>query len=192
MKAYSGIGPCIFFSMYYFSIIVTSRMACDGFGQNIEKVSERRMSVQSKFLVCFCILIFSFYKMLFINRLIFFCFADFFISIFINQSRVWFSLKSASRPVCEQHGAKDSIKSFVKLIQVFHLRDGILERHFQSRFLGINSSPMRLQFSTFTFPLYKMLFMNRLEFSCFADFLGVFIKPEQSMVFFKIRQQKGM
>ncbi len=40
---------------------------------------------------------------------------------------------------------------------------------------------------TLTFPFYKMLFMNRLEFSCFADFFVCIFKPEQNTVFFKIR-----
>ncbi len=38
---------------------------------------------------------------------------------------------------------------------------------------GKNSSLIRLVFvwfSTLIFPFYKVLFMNRLEFSCFADF----------------------
>jgi hypothetical protein len=56
--------------------------------------------------------------------------------------------------------------------------DGILKQHFLSKFLGINSSLLRLEFSTLIFPFYKMLFMNRLEFSCFSDFLYVFLKPE--------------
>ncbi len=34
-----------------------------------------------------------------------------------------------------------------------------------------------------------MLFMKRLQFSCFAD---LFVKPKRSMVFFKIRQSKGL
>jgi len=47
-------------------------------------------------------------------------------------------------------------------------------------------------FSTLIFPFYKMLFMNRLEFSCFADFLYGSLKPEKNMLFFKIRQKKGL
>jgi hypothetical protein len=47
-------------------------------------------------------------------------------------------------------------------------------------------------FSTFIFSFYKMLFMHRLEFSCLADFLLGFLKPEKSMFFFKIRQEKGL
>ncbi len=42
------------------------------------------------------------------------------------------------------------------------------------------------------FPFYKMLLMKKLEFSCFADFLYVFLKPEKSEVLFKIRQKKGL
>ncbi len=42
------------------------------------------------------------------------------------------------------------------------------------RFLGINSSLLRLEllsgFLTSFFSLFKMLFMNRLEFSFFANF----------------------
>ncbi len=47
-------------------------------------------------------------------------------------------------------------------------RDGILERNFYSRFLGINSSILRLKFlSGFLpsfFPFYKILFMKGLAF----------------------------
>jgi hypothetical protein len=37
-------------------------------------------------------------------------------------------------------------------------------------FLGINLSLFRLEFSTLIFPFCKMLFMNRLKFSCSAVF----------------------
>jgi hypothetical protein len=53
---------------------------------------------------------------------------------------------------------------------VSDFRDRILERHFL-KFLGVKSSLFRLEFTTLIFPFYKMLFMNRLEFSCFANFL---------------------
>jgi hypothetical protein len=43
-------------------------------------------------------------------------------------------------------------------------------------------------FSTLIFPFYKILFMVRMKFSCFTDFLLGFLKPEKGMVFFKIRQ----
>jgi hypothetical protein len=39
--------------------------------------------------------------------------------------------------------------------------------------------------STLIFPFYKMLFMNGLEFSCFADF---FVRILKTIVFFKISQ----
>jgi hypothetical protein len=41
-------------------------------------------------------------------------------------------------------------------------------------------------FSTLIFSFYKMLFMNRIELSCFADFSKGFLKPEKSMGFFKM------
>jgi hypothetical protein len=65
-------------------------------------------------------------------------------------------------------------------------RDGILERHFKSRFLGINSSPLRLEVGLVFYPLFPftMLFMNRLKFSCFADFFVRILKPEKNTVFF--------
>ncbi len=47
-------------------------------------------------------------------------------------------------------------------------------------------------FSTLIFLLYTMLFMDRLEFSCFGDFLQGYLKPEKTMVFFKIHQKKGL
>jgi hypothetical protein len=71
-------------------------------------------------------------------------------------------------------------------------RDGILEWQVYSRFLGINSSLLRLEFmsdrlpSFFTF--YKTLFMNRLEesrFSCFADFFVRIFKTREEYNFFK-------
>jgi hypothetical protein len=61
--------------------------------------------------------------------------------------------------------------------------------------IGINSSLLRPKFlSGFlpSFSVYKMLFMNRLEFSCFVDFLQGFLQPGMSMVFFKMRQQKEL
>jgi hypothetical protein len=46
------------------------------------------------------------------------------------------------------------------------------------RFLGINSSLLRLEFLSgfcpFIFRFYKMLFMNRLEISFFVDFCKAF------------------
>ncbi len=43
-------------------------------------------------------------------------------------------------------------------------------------------------FSTLISPFFKMLFMNRLELSFFADFLQGLLKTEWSMVFYKICQ----
>ncbi len=68
--------------------------------------------------------------------------------------------------------------------------DGIFEWHFLSRFLGINSSLLRLEFSALIFPFYKILFKNRLEFSCFTDFCMAFWN--RSTIFFKIRQYRGL
>ncbi len=58
---------------------------------------------------------------------------------------------------------------------------------FSQGFLGVNSSLLTLEFLAGFYPLfpfYKMLFMIRLKFSCFAEFLWGFLKPEKSMVFF--------
>ncbi len=47
---------------------------------------------------------------------------------------------------------------------------------------GFESSQTRVSvwFSTLLFPLFKMLFMNRLEFSCFADFfVRIFLTIEE-------------
>jgi hypothetical protein len=54
---------------------------------------------------------------------------------------------------------------------------------------GFESSQSRVfvWFSALIFPLYKMLVMNKFEFSCFVDFFKGFLKPEKSMVFL-IRQ----
>ncbi len=64
-----------------------------------------------------------------------------------------------------------------------------LNRIFKSWFLGINSGLLRLDFfvwfSTLIFPFYKMQFINKLQFSCFADFLEGFLKPEKSVFSFK-------
>jgi hypothetical protein len=57
-------------------------------------------------------------------------------------------------------------------------------------FLDINSG--FFWFSTLIFLFYKMIFVNILEFSCFADFLFVFFKPKKSVVFFKIRPVAGI
>jgi hypothetical protein len=54
-------------------------------------------------------------------------------------------------------------------------RDGILEPCIFIRGYGQKLDSSQTQvfvwFSTLVYPFYKMLFMNRLEFSCFMDFL---------------------
>ncbi len=72
-----------------------------------------------------------------------------------------------------------------KSSDLLYSRDRILERHFLSRFLGINSILLRLEFSTLIFPFYKMLFMNRLEFSCFANFFVWIFKTRIEYGFLK-------
>ncbi len=68
------------------------------------------------------------------------------------------------------------------------------KQHFQSRFLGLNfeSSQARVfvWFFTFIFLFYKMLFMNRLKFSCSRIFLFGVFKPEKSMIFCKIHSRR--
>ncbi len=57
-------------------------------------------------------------------------------------------------------------------------RDGILERQFQSRFRVFLDSSFGLVFyPLFTF--YTMLFMNRLEFACFAYFFVRIFKTRE-------------
>jgi hypothetical protein len=63
--------------------------------------------------------------------------------------------------------------------------DGILDRHFNSRLLGINSRLLRLKFLSGFLPIYKKLFMNRLEFSCFADFFVGILKTREEFSFLK-------
>ncbi len=75
-------------------------------------------------------------------------------------------------------------------VEVF--RDGILERHFKSRFLGINSNFLQFEFSILIFPFNKMVFMKRLEFYSFADFCKVFQSQRRVWFSVKIRQQKGL
>ncbi len=58
-------------------------------------------SSQSLLIVWFSTFIFLFYKMLFMSKLEFSCFADFFCKDYKNKSRVWFSFRSASRSDCE-------------------------------------------------------------------------------------------
>ncbi len=72
------------------------------------------------------------------------------------------------------------------LIQCNYSEMEFLNSLFSQGFLGINLSLLRLEFLSSFLPsfFYKMLFMNRLEFSCFADFLSLFLKPEQSIIFF--------
>ncbi len=60
-------------------------------------------------------------------------------------------------------------------------RDGILESHF---FEVSGQTWDFVWFPSLIFPFYKMLFMNRLEFSCFADFFLVMI--------FKTREDYGL
>jgi hypothetical protein len=72
----------------------------------------------------------------------------------------------------------------VVLLFYLVIRDGILERHFYSEFLGINSSLPRLEFfvrfSSLIFLFNEMLFMSRLEFSYFADiFVRIFQNREE-------------
>jgi hypothetical protein len=45
--------------------------------------------------------------------------------------------------------------------------------------LGPSQTQVFVWFSTLIFQFYKMLFMKRLEFSCFADFLGGFFKTRE-------------
>ncbi len=67
---------------------------------------------------------------------------------------------------------------FLGTYQPSEFRDEILERHFQSRFLGTNSSLSPNGVFVWFSPFHKILFMNRLEFSCFTNFLlCFFIKP---------------
>ncbi len=55
-------------------------------------------------------------------------------------------------------------------------RDGILERHFLAKHSSLSSLLEFMSgFSTPVFTFHKMLFMHRLEFSCFADgFVWIF------------------
>ncbi len=54
-------------------------------------------------------------------------------------------------------------------------RDGILES---------SQTRVFVWFSTLIFPFYKMLFMKRLEYSCFVHFfVRIFFKPEKSLGF---------
>jgi hypothetical protein len=57
-------------------------------------------------------------------------------------------------------------------------RDGILERHVQSKFPDINSSLLRLELLSDFLPTFSVLqnaFTNRIEISCFAS--GFFLNP---------------
>jgi hypothetical protein len=58
--------------------------------------------------------------------------------------------------------------------------------------LESSETPDFVLFSTLIFLFCTMLFMDRLEFSCFGDFLQGYLKPEKTMVFFKIHQKKGL
>ncbi len=73
------------------------------------------------FFVLFSTLSFPFYKTLFMKRLEFSCFADFFVRILKPEKSMVFFLKSASRRHCEQHGLKDS-NLWKIYVQEFHLR----------------------------------------------------------------------
>jgi hypothetical protein len=61
----------------------------------------------------------------------------------------------------------------------FEARDGILERHFYSRFLGIKSSLLRLEYCLVFYPNFSVLqdaIQEKLKFSCFADFFVCIFK----------------
>jgi hypothetical protein len=74
----------------------------------VEVSGHRVESSQTLVFVWFSTLVFLFYKMLFLIRLEFSCFADFFVWSFkTREEYIWFSVKSASRKDCEQHGAKN-------------------------------------------------------------------------------------
>jgi hypothetical protein len=73
-------------------------------------------------------------------------------------------------------------------------RDGILERRLYSRFLGINSILLRLEFlSGFpsSFSVLKMLFTIKLKFSCFADFFVWIFKTREEYGFLQNPQVEG-
>ncbi len=62
------------------------------------------------------------YKMLFMNRLEFSFFTDFFVRILKNQSRVWFPLNSASRRDCEYCSMEQKTRVCCKTdVHEFHL-----------------------------------------------------------------------
>ncbi len=70
----------------------------------------------------------------------------------------------------------------------------IHEHTISLRFLGINSSLFRLEFlpgflPSFL-PVYRMLFINRLKFACFADFLSALFKTREVYGFLKIRYSR--
>ncbi len=74
-------------------------------------------------------------------------------------------------------GSSQRMKSRRSRVQRWNSRTAILvevSRH------KLESSLTRVfvWFSTLIFPLYRMLFMKRLEFSCFADFVVRVFKPE--------------
>jgi hypothetical protein len=53
----------------------------------------------------------------------------------------------------------------------------LLNSIFSQGFINLSSqTQVFVWFSTFVFPFFKMLYMNRLEFSCFADILYNFLK----------------
>ncbi len=66
-------------------------------------------------------------------------------------------------------------------------RDGILERHFfevSGHKLESSQIQVFVWFSTQIFLFYRIIFMKRLEFSCFMDFLVRNVKPKKNMVLF--------
>ncbi len=71
----------------------------------------------------------------------------------------------------------------------------ILERHFKSKFLIINSSSQTrvfVLFSALIFPFYKILFMSGLEFSYFSDFLLRIFKTREEYGFLKNPPVEGI
>ncbi len=96
-----------------------------------------------------------------------------------------------SQPGMDSDSSESSEHLQVNLIyrsRPYLFRDGILERHFLSRFLGINSKLLRLKFLSGFLPSFSFLqnaCHKKIKFYCFGDFLFVFLKPEKSLVFFK-------
>ncbi len=98
--------------------------------------------------------------------------------------------RATSSTLAVSTSSESQVKKSAK--KVTHKKETFTEMAFLAVVSGhkLDSSQTQVfvRFSILSFLFYKMLFMNRVKYSCFADFFKGFLKPEKSIVFVEIRQ----